>query len=68
MGEDTLSTTGTTQTGLTLDEVNRRINEAYKDPAYLDSHHPDHKRKVEEVQKYFKVLHKYETSQQSNVI
>lgn len=61
MGEDTIDPgRDTRQTGLGYDEVQRRINESYRDPAYLDKGHPDHKRKVEEVQRYFKLLHKFE--------
>jgi len=59
LGEDSITPGDSVEGGLTLDEVNRRINEAYSDKAYTDSGHPDHKRKVAEIQKYFKVLEKY---------
>lgn len=63
MGEDSV-TPNTPSGGMSMDEVNRKINEAYSDPAYLNSHHVDHKRKVEEVQKLFKLKEKYTQQKQ----
>jgi len=67
MGEDNINPSEGNQTGMTLDEVERRINEAYGDASYTDSSHPDHKRKVAEVQKLFQTMHKYQSSSKQSV-
>jgi hypothetical protein len=43
---------------LTKDQMQQEINDAMSDPKgpYLNSNHPDHKRKVAEIQKYFEKM------------
>lgn len=67
MSEDTVTPNNSSGTGMTPEDIQQKINEAYSDPAYTDPHHIDHKRKVEEVQKLFKMQFKYQASAKNPV-
>lgn len=62
LGEDDIPK-GDPAQGMTINDLEREINKAYSDPVYLNPQHPDHKRRVDEVQSYFKRLDKARTRQ-----
>jgi len=51
---------GESPTSLSKDQAQKEINDAMANPAdpYLNSSHPDHSRRVKEIQKYFAILDK----------
>jgi hypothetical protein len=60
MGEDDIDPSGGNNGAMTMEQVDEKINAAFSDKAYTDPHHPDHKRKVDEVQKLFQLQAKYQ--------